>query len=164
LVLVAALLVGAGLTVHHWGELPERMASHFDASGHADGWMSKAGFFVLFGLSFASVTLVPAVIARFAPRFPDSLVNLPNKAYWLAPERRAETFGYIARWLLWLGAVSALLFTWLLSSTIEANLQGAEQARLGGETWWAFGLYLGYVAAATTALVVHFFRRRQALG
>jgi hypothetical protein len=43
-----------------------------------------------------SLPLVIFASARVLPRVPASLVNLPNRAYWLAPERRAETFAYLS--------------------------------------------------------------------
>jgi hypothetical protein len=35
-------------------------------------------------------------VARVSSRPPASLINLPNKSYWLAPERREETMDRLA--------------------------------------------------------------------
>ena len=46
--LLVLLLLGAvGQALLYYPRLPDRMASHFNAAGQADGWMSKRAFFGL---------------------------------------------------------------------------------------------------------------------
>lgn len=70
---------------------PDRVASHFDAAGRPNAWSSRDEFFVL----QVAVTLGIAALFLAMPKLlkstPSSLINLPNKAYWLAPARREET-------------------------------------------------------------------------
>lgn len=69
-----------------WQELPQKMASHFNASGVADGWMNRTPFvasMLAFGLSIPAFVLVFLYCARFLP---PQVLNLPNPAYWRAPE------------------------------------------------------------------------------
>ncbi len=76
-------------------KLPERLATHFDASGNLDGWSSRRGFFIgwyalILGMNaiwLLSVTLIPRSLrGRFARS-----INIPNRDYWLATdERKAE--------------------------------------------------------------------------
>ena len=86
------VLVMAGTYV--WvtsGDLPPVVASHFGPGGVANGFMGKGAYT---SLMLAVVIAIPALIAfsgqlvRFIPL---QLINLPNKQYWLAPQRRAAT-------------------------------------------------------------------------
>src|SRR5207237_1170658 len=83
------------------GELPERVATHFDASGQPNGWMSRHGhiiFIMLLGLALPLLVAGSFFCLRF---FPGRGINLPHREYWLAPERRAGTFSYLLRHGLW---------------------------------------------------------------
>lgn len=85
--------------------LPARVATHFGISGDPDGWMSRAGYTLftsLFGLGLSAFTIGLGFVARF---FPASKVNLPNRDYWLAPERRSVTNAYVLEHCLWLACL-----------------------------------------------------------
>ncbi|MGZ6375538.1 MAG: DUF1648 domain-containing protein, partial [Ktedonobacterales bacterium] len=76
------LLVASALFV--WltsASLPPVVASHFGASGVANGFMSRS---VYLGFMLAVVVLVPTLVAlsgQLARLLPASLVNLPNRQY-----------------------------------------------------------------------------------
>src|SRR2546425_908938 len=95
--LVYVLLAAIGLLYFSflYPQLPDPMASHFNASGAATAWMPKSGFFML----IAVVTLAASVPVFLVPmsmaKLPNDKINLPNKEYWLAPERRIETMQYL---------------------------------------------------------------------
>src|SRR5688500_1481613 len=79
----AAFLVGLAAT---YARLPERMASHFDASGVADGWMTRDAYvwFMVGVVTFVSLTMNAAFgSVRFLP---NAVINIPRRDYWLAPE------------------------------------------------------------------------------
>jgi serine/threonine-protein kinase len=71
--------------------LPARVATHFAAGGMPNGWMTRDGY-LAFTLAFVLGVpwLVYAVSVLLPSRFPH-LSNLPNRDYWLAPERIDET-------------------------------------------------------------------------
>src|SRR5947208_16981186 len=57
-----------------WDQLPARLATHFDFSGHPNGWMSREGslvFFILFA------TLISATVAWVLSR-----VRRPDSPAW----------------------------------------------------------------------------------
>lgn len=95
---ILLLLVLAFLQYAYFAPLlPERVASHFDAAGQADGWSSKTAFFV-FNLAFvAGMALLFLGLTAWQGRIPSAWINLPHKDYWLAPERRAATLETIQR-------------------------------------------------------------------
>jgi hypothetical protein len=56
------------------------------------------------------------------PKYPDSRLNLPNKDYWLAPQRREETFASITGHLLWFGTATFLLLIDIFRQVFRFNL------------------------------------------
>ncbi|HYL64645.1 MAG TPA: DUF1648 domain-containing protein [Candidatus Methylomirabilis sp.] len=105
-----------------YAQLPEVMASHFNGNGVPNGWMPKSDFFKVllpFGLLIAIIAFVSPKLMRI---FPPSMINLPNKDYWLAPERRAETVRYMEAALAWLGCAIIALMTFAFYIAVKANL------------------------------------------
>jgi uncharacterized membrane protein len=114
LILFAALLGSSE-------RLPERVASHFNASGTADGWMSRANY-LAFIVSLA--VFLPGIVVGlcFALRFmPAWTFNLPNRDYWLAPERRAATNAHFFHQSLWFACLSIAFIIGVHLTTVEAN-------------------------------------------
>ena len=121
---IFSLLVVAALAQAGWqhGRLPERVASHFGFDGRADGWMTRDELVASqAGLVLCLAALIGG-LARFTSKVPDRFINLPHREHWLAPGRRAETFGWLERLLLGLGSLLLLFFGWLFQQTFEANL------------------------------------------
>ena len=123
-------LVAVVLGTAAW--LPDRVASHFGFAGAANGWMTRTGYLVftaafplLLALFFAGISaLIKVLPARFC--------NIPNRDYWLAPERRAATSVLIRHWLAGLLCLMTLLFAGLHVLTIVANRSTPPQLPMGG--------------------------------
>src|SRR5580692_11121933 len=88
----AIVLAAMAQCIHDFALLPERLASHFGASGLPNGWMTKPQFFIAYALVFLPALFVEFLVGRSVAKKPADKLRLPNKEYWLAPERRAETF------------------------------------------------------------------------
>ena len=56
-----------------------------------------------------------------------SLINLPHKEYWLAPERRAETLAILDRSFAWFGCAVLLVVTTAVNYAIGRNLHPGAQ-------------------------------------
>jgi len=98
LVPFGALLAGALLFVGATGRLlPSIVASHFDASGVATGFLPRP----IYLLITVAIVLLPPILLVVVPRRtfrnPNARINLPNHNYWLSPERRAATVQILAR-------------------------------------------------------------------
>ena len=91
LFLLGLVLVSLVEAARQWNSAPGRVPSHFDAAGRPNAWSSRDEFFTL----QVGVTLGIAALFIGIPWLlrstPAGLINLPNKSYWLAPERREET-------------------------------------------------------------------------
>ena len=139
------------------GQLPERLATHFDGSGQPNGWMSRSfhlWFILIFGLTFPFIVAVVLFFARFLP---NHLINIPRRDYWLATERRDDTFAYLFRQALWFACISVCFVAGIHILIVRANLQ--LPAHLS--TPLLFGVAGGFLAALIVwcvALVLHFRR------
>jgi hypothetical protein len=71
--------------------------------------------------------LAPRTIAKT----PASKINLPYKEYWLAPERRAETFASFERYFAWYACVLLFLEALTMHLVMQVNLRTAPQLPTG---------------------------------
>ena len=133
--------------------LPERVPVHFGPSGEPDRWSSRneltwgmAGvgifYLLLFGLG-----------AFLFPKIPARLWNLPNRDYWLAPERRRATGDALNVYYLAIGIATVLLTCFVHWATVEVALGHRERLPF---PWWVMGVYLAVVAAACVLLFRRF--------
>jgi XapX domain-containing protein len=121
--LILVLLYFVFLRVWVWAgtQLPDQVASHFNGSGEPNGWMSRSSnqtFMLIFGLGFPLFVVVLCYVTRFLPA---SLINLPNKDHWLAPERRNETCDYLVGFSLWFACLALCFVTGLMYLIVKAN-------------------------------------------
>jgi hypothetical protein len=137
--------------------LPGSVASHFGDSGLPNGFMPH-DFYVRFMLVF--VIGLPALLVFITWRAvanPKALFSLPNKDYWLAPDRLPETVAYLRAGSLWFGVMLVVFLCYVHWLVVLAN--AAQPARLA-ESWLVGGL-LAFFAALLVLLklLVGHFRR-----
>lgn len=122
LVFAGAILLGIAEALYYYPLLPDRVAIHFNAAGIADAWGPKSAFLEIFGLVFNIVAVLFCGLALLLRRIPDSMMNLPNKDYWLAPERREQTMARLTDQMFFTGAMTLILLDALFFLTMKANL------------------------------------------
>jgi len=124
--------------------LPEVAASHFGGSGAANGFMSRA-YYVRFMLLF--VVVLPLVLV-FVPSVslsnPKADIRLPNKEYWLAPERQAETTEFLRQHMARFGSMLVVLLCYIHWLVVRANTVSPPNM----PTPWAIGGIGVFVACA----------------
>jgi len=121
--------LGAAQALLWRSRLPERVATHFDGSGVPNGWMGRDAA-VWFGPGMAVFLLLVFVgVGRLVRVLPVEMVNLPDKEYWLAPERRDSTLARIERMLRWMGILVGVFVLAVQEASFRANL--APGQRLG---------------------------------
>jgi uncharacterized membrane protein len=147
-------------TIHFaylYPQLPAVVASHFDARGAANGWQSKQAFFVV----FAAVTAVGAFLIFAVPAVmaivPRQYVNLPNKDYWLAPERLAAAHQFLSAWFAWYGcAVYGVIFA-AFDYAVKWNL-GVTERPDPAHLWYALAAFGAFTLAWGVRLLIRFAR------
>ena len=124
------IVVVAYAAIHfysYYSQLPAVVASHFDVHGTANGWQTKQTFFSV----FVAVTLLGAVLVFVLPALmatvPRQFINLPNKDYWLSPERLEASHQFLSTWFAWYGcAVYGVIFI-AFDYAVKSNLVPAER-------------------------------------
>jgi Protein of unknown function (DUF1648) len=154
-VLLAAACVYLPLST---AALPERVAAHFGADGTPNGFMSRAdyrGFILLFTLGLP--LLVVAALGLLPRAF--GTLKLPNADYWMGPQRRAETLGFLTRQAFWLGSLLVLFLCGVHALVVQANAPAAPH--LGNPLFFALlAAFLLGMAAWALAFMLRFRRPR----
>jgi uncharacterized membrane protein len=151
----AIVLAAIAQCIHDFPLLPDRLASHFSASGMPNSWMTKPQFFITY-----AVVLLPAFIVEFwahrrVAKTPEAKLRLPNKEYWLAPEHRAETFAYFESFFAWFGCAFLLVEVFAMGLAMRANFETPPQLPTGPIVSVIAGFVL-YNIAAVIAMYRHF--------
>lgn len=140
-----------------YARLPEVVASHFDAYGNPNGWESKQVFLAF----FIGVTLIPVVLVFVVPAIikaiPVELINLPNKRYWLSPERSAETLDFLTSRFAWFGCAVYGLMLFVFRYAVQSNLQPHGRPD-PNSIWMALGIFAALATVWAVLLGLHFAR------
>jgi hypothetical protein len=117
--------------------LPPVVASHFGPGGAADGHMGKGPYTAFMVALVIALPLLVASTSLLVRIVPPEMVNLPNRQYWLAPERRAASLAAIGSLLLRFASALAMFLCFVHWLVVQANL--VQPPRLP-EAWFFGGL------------------------
>ena len=136
--------------------LPETVASHFALSGEADGFSARADYVATMMEMVVLVPLLPALLPGALLRGGAGL-NIPDREYWLASERKDATLAFVRVHGLWLAGALALFLGFVHFLTVEANAQKPPVLSNGG---FVAGLvmFLGLTAVWVWLLFARFRR------
>lgn len=154
---VALIVAGAAFIVATSANLPERVASHFARGGQADGWMPREAYV---GFILAAAVLVPSVLVAllaWLPRAFPRAVNLPNRAYWLAEERRDATLASLSAFAWIFGALLVVLIAGVHWAVVTAN---ASRPPAIAE-WAVHALLAGFGVSIAVWIVAWYLRFRR---
>jgi uncharacterized membrane protein len=126
LALVALMIVQF---MYFYPQLPETVASHFDAVGTPNGWMSKTTFLVIMVFTTMLSVASTAGVALLLPHLQDSM-NISNKQYWLAPERRDQTMAFISSNMLWIACAVLVLLLVINYFVFRMNIDSTKTLAL----------------------------------
>lgn len=157
MMMIALLILGGIQSFYHYTQMPETVATHFNAQGEADDFMSRTanlyfnlGLLLLFAILFSGISWLVGAL-------PASWINMPNKDYWLAPERRDVTQHYLRREMIRLGNATILLLLAINYLAYKANQ--ASPPQLSHAVWVIMILYIAYMIIWT----VGFYRKFNAV-
>ena len=98
-------------TAVRWNSLPDRIPTHFNAAGLADGYGPKSGVVMLLGLAWFMLILL--TVAAF---FPNA---------WNVPNRSPRTLAAAANMVAVMKLMTSLLFAWVVFCTVQGRGLGA---------------------------------------
>ena len=150
-ILVAVAIVQV---IYYYPQMPDVVASHFDGLGAPNDWSSKKMFFGL----YLAILLMLVAIFEFVPRWSENRsrfgMKIPNREYWLAPERVEQTRAYFRRQMYIMGIVHLLLTIYAIQLAILANF--SQQPRLHPSIGWALTLYFAFLLIWLIQMYLHF--------
>jgi uncharacterized membrane protein len=123
LFLFVTLLAGAAALIFNLSaRLPDLVAVHFDAAGRANGFMTRAGCRDFMLSSTLGVPLLITIATALLPRLvPASLINIPNRDYWLTPERARDSLAFLSEQGLWFGCIFVVFLACVDALLVKAN-------------------------------------------
>jgi uncharacterized membrane protein len=150
------LAIGAAIYFSScYAQLPDVMASHFNARGMPNGWQTKSAFFAF----LVGVSVLAAVVGFGIPRIiisiPQEYINLPNKRYWLAPERRAETMDFLSGYFAWFGCALFAVILLTFNFAIQANLHPDSRPD-ATSMWFVLSGFLAFAILGTIRMFKRF--------
>jgi hypothetical protein len=131
--------------------LPPVMASHFGAAGQPNGFMPRDAFFAFVAVVGAGTVALLLVIPWLARAVPPALINIPNREYWLVPERLPQVRAKLAAWSAWYACGVAGFLVAVLELVLRANLSHAPLAN--GPVMALVGLMLAGSAVGIAMLI-----------
>ncbi len=124
--IILYFLIGifAAHVTFYYPNLPDTIASHFNAAGAPNGFMSKQNFIVFETVILLIIIFEFMMLPIFLRKMPESIINIPNKRYWLAAERRETAFLIIKKYFEWFSVALLCMFIAVNQIVFQANLTG----------------------------------------
>jgi uncharacterized membrane protein len=118
-----ALIVYGVMQGHYYASrMPDILATHFGGRGQPNGWQTHSAFLVTEVFVVALATLIGFGVPALMRAIPVSLMNVPNKEYWFAPERRENTLAYFRMTFAWFGCGLLAFLLFVNELVFRANL------------------------------------------
>ena len=155
-----ALLIAIVYFSNTLSSLPPMVASHFDGAGFPTAHMTRA-FYTKFvfamgvGFPIAMVALLSVVYSKASD------MKLPNRDYWLAPERIAQTRALLVSHGVWFGCLMVAMVCymhWLVLSAYRMMPPHLSNQLVMGGLLVFMAIAIGWVIALLRA-----FRRPRAI-
>ena len=104
--------------------LPDRIATHFDFSGNANGYQEKSTYLTVMVTIGAVVNGVFFILYHVMGRIPEKFINLPRKEFWFAaPERKAFVMERLKVSLLLPGVITNFVLCLAQQAIYQANVK-----------------------------------------
>ncbi len=153
-VLILLTLAVIAQAVYFFPRMPAVMSSHYDAVGHPNNYMTRGGTmvftFVIQGIELFAFGVLPYLLRHI----PVALINVPNKKYWFAPERKEQTFDILIDSMHWMGTIVVMFFLSMMHLVYHANLRPGQQFA-AGDAFVMTGLFV----LATIGWIIWLMRR-----
>lgn len=154
---LALSLIALMMPILYYPSLPESVAIHFNAGGEADRWSSKDSFITYQIIILLLMILLFGLMALFVKRMPHSLINLPNKSFWLNEVNKNNTYEYLRSTLLILGTITISFLTIIFYESLNANITGTN--KMSGNFWIYFSVFLLATVFFTIRMITYFSKK-----
>jgi len=157
-VFVALILYGVLQGHYYASKMPDILATHFGGRGQPNGWQTHSAFLVTELFVVALATAIGFGVPALLGSIPVSLMNLPNKDHWFAPERRATTLASLRASFAWFGCGLLAFLIFVNELVFRANLESPRRLNTTAFVTALFA-FLAFTAIWTIRLIRRFARR-----
>lgn len=159
-IFVFLLFVGLLQANYQAAHLPQVIATHFGKGGMANGWQTQGGSFYTEGVMVVLAAFISFGLPRIIGAIPVSLLNVPNKEYWFAVQRREDTLAYLRVHFAWFGCALLGFLLIVYELVFRANLAFPHQLNTTAFVTALF-TFLAFVVIWVVRLIVHFSRTQK---
>jgi uncharacterized membrane protein len=156
-VFVALIVYGAVQGHYYASKMPDILATHFGGRGQPNGWQTHSAFLVTEIFVVALATVIGFGVPALMGAIPDSLMNVPNKEHWFAPQRRESTLAYFRMTFAWFGCGLLAFLLFVNELVFRANLTTPRHLNTTAFVAALFA-FLAFTAAWTIRLLTRFAR------
>ena len=160
--LLLALIAAAAQIAMLAPQMPAEVPAHFDAAGEPDRWSTRKGLVVTFIVIHAASLLTTLGMGYAIRWFPVSMVNLPNREYWLAPERSRNTYRVLFDLMCWVESGTILLMMGIFQLSYWVGVQ--QRTTINPEFFVLLGTYIAFVLGISAWIYIRFSRRNASSG
>jgi len=156
--LVLAASIASGIFTWLMGrDLPEVVAYHFDATGHADAFASRAWFVAVGIVIAAGIPLAVWTAYRAGAR--RGAVNIPHRDRWLSAQCRAAALAFMDAHMAAFIVALATFESYIAWCVAQANATtSATPHFVMGQLWIALAAFMAFVICWSTVLQLRFRR------
>jgi uncharacterized membrane protein len=102
--------------------LPEKVATHFSLGGTPDSWGPKGSYVAILLALEIPLFFILFYIPRTILKFPERMINLPNKEYWLKEENKPRVQTLFTERMSGMGTMFFAFLAAVQLLVIDANL------------------------------------------
>lgn len=148
----AMIVAFAVLTFNSIGDMPAKVAVHFDANSAPDGWVSREEYGNYALLFLIGLPLILFAVMAWLPHITGGKGQIPNHEYWFSDERKQETKSFLLQHSSWLGTMTVAVLYAMHVFLIRANELNPPKLSTDrfltvifvyscGLVWWAFAFF-----------------------
>lgn len=118
-----SLLIVASVPQHYYyyTQLPDVVATHFGADGKPNDWMSRLNATLLVGGIQTLLPLFLLGVSWLSAKLPESMLNIPNREYWLRPDKREATLSHMQLLMSWIAVLTTAFMAVMSHLVFLAN-------------------------------------------
>jgi uncharacterized membrane protein len=154
-VFVALIVYGVLQGNYYASRLPDILATHFGGRGQPNGWQTHSAFWATETFVVSIATLIGFGVPAMLKSIPVSLINVPNKEHWFAPERRESTLAYFRATFAWFGCGLLAFLLFVNELVFRANLKTPHQLNTTAFVAALF-VFMAFTALWTIRLILRF--------
>ncbi len=152
LIFILVVAISLLLSFYFYSKLPDEAAVHFNVYGEVDSYAGKDVLLVVNLMVVISIGIVFFLIGKFIHKIPTKWLNLPNKDYWLRPERKEYSLNKTKDISYIFGAATILYLDVLFYEIYKANQM--PEPKLGSLSYISLIIYILF----STFIIIKYYK------